>query len=180
MLNHMFRKHKNGENENNGFPPPPPLILNHPREHVWNSLKDMKFLTVSAPCRMLRALKRCCHLVEQESTLFTSRKKKKELYYLSLLVIVLNEKVLCVGREGVRSTQPKGWGCAGKDPRSERASLPSSFSKLSISPLISSFSLPIPCARCTFFPFFLRDWWFTHYLASKTHGFCKMQWFIVL
>lgn len=55
-----------------------PLILNCPKEHVWNSWKVRKFLTVSVPCKMLQALKRCCHLVEQEKLCSLTGEKKKK------------------------------------------------------------------------------------------------------
>lgn len=128
--------------------PPPPFILNHPRQHVWNSLKVRRFLSLCL-CRMLRALKRCCHLVEQESALFIAGKKK----YLSLLVLwaKLDRKVLRVGGGGTFSyTSWWGWGHAGRS-RNQRV-------HLIISSFISFFYFLILYIHCNFSPSALRAW----------------------
>lgn len=122
-----------------------------------------------APCRMLQALKRCCHLVEHKKLCSFTGKKNTNLPSLYFLP-KWKEQSCASGGKGLM-----GWGCAGKELELECPHLHCSFSERSKMSLIFFFYFPSPVLNF-FLSFFPKDQSSAHCLASKACNFHKVPW----
>lgn len=149
-----------------------PLIPNRPKEHVWNSWKVRKFLTVHPAG--------CCKLWSDVATLWNWKKfcsfkgKKKSAFPPCTFCLIRKNSPVPWEERGqwAEDVLGRSWNWS--------AHTSTAHSQKEISCLwFSSFYFPSPALNF-FFTFFPKVWSSAHCLAGITCYFHKVPWIIIL